>query len=162
MSGLTDGFERMRGTAKAAADAKIAASAKNPRRFADVLTATPPDASDIAAIYTHLATATTANCDDIAEGYANDDYPHAYLLAVKPSANSDTPYMLPIFGMATFRTDADHNMRGKVLAWTENGGGSEGVPASLVVRGSWLGAGEPFALSVRLEFDKPLVGTPVT
>ena len=34
MSGLTDGFERMRGTAKAAADAKIAASAKKPRRFA--------------------------------------------------------------------------------------------------------------------------------
>ena len=90
MSGLTDGFERMRGTAKAAADAKIAASAKNPRRFADVLTTTPPDASDIAAIYTHLATATTATCDDIAEGYADDDYPHAYLLAVKPSANSDT------------------------------------------------------------------------
>ena len=122
-----------------------------------MLAATPPDASDIAAIYTHLATATTANCDDIAEGYTNDDCPHAYLLAVKPSANSDTPYMLPIFGMATFRTDADHNMRGKVLAWTENGGGSEGVPASLVVRGSWLVPGEPFAPSGRLEFDKALV-----
>ena len=59
--------------------------------------------------------------------------------------------------MATFRTDADHNMRGKVLAWTENGGGSEGVPASLVVRGSWLVPGEPFAPSGRLEFEKALV-----
>ena len=98
MSGLTDGFERMRGTAKAAVAAKAAAAARSPHRFADVLVATAPDASDIAAIYTHLATATTANCDDIAEGYADDDYPHAYLLAVKPSANIDTPYMLPIFG----------------------------------------------------------------
>ena len=97
MSGLTDGFERMRGTAKAAADAKAAAAAPTPPRFADVLAATAPDAAEIATIYAHLATATTSTCDDIAEGYADDDRPHAFLLAVKPSANSDTPYMLPIF-----------------------------------------------------------------
>ena len=45
MSGLTDGFERMRGTAKAAANAKAAAAARIPHRFADVLATTNPEAS---------------------------------------------------------------------------------------------------------------------
>ena len=80
MSGLTDGFERMRGTAKAAADTKAAAATPTSPRFADVLAATAPDAADIATIYAHLATATTANCEDLLEGYTDESHPHALLM----------------------------------------------------------------------------------
>ena len=85
MSGLTDGFEKMRETAKATAAAKTAI----PRTFADMLATSVPNTADIAAFYKHIATANLSNCDDILEGYAADEHPHALLLAIKPSVNSD-------------------------------------------------------------------------
>ena len=58
-----------------------------------------PDKVDITSIYKHITTFTTTTCVDVLEGYATYEHSHTYLLAIKPSVNHDTPYMLPIFRM---------------------------------------------------------------
>ena len=87
MSGLTDGFKKMKETTKATASAMAA----SPHTSANMLATSAPNAADIVAISKHVATATLANCDDVIKGYAADDHFHALLLSVKTSENNDAP-----------------------------------------------------------------------